>query len=158
MGKRSIWRLASRRNGLAISLVCFFAVVLVPREARAQFNQCPAIGYATGCSFLVTIQPDLKLAIASDPGVLPFDNIEDTLVGVQNTSGSTVFGVFLSRPRIFGFDQDGAGDPTGSFWGPGSPFAPFPGVPSAPTTDEGPNTSFTVQDSDNRVVNFFHRD
>ncbi len=138
-------------------LVWFFALVMVSPAAHGAFNQCPRIGYATGCSFLITIQPDLRLTIAPDPGVLPFDNIEDTLVGVQNNSGATVFGVFLSGSDIFGFDGDGAGDPTGSFWGPGSPFGPFPGGPFGPTGYEGPNTSFTVRDFSNGVVNFFHR-
>jgi len=44
-----------------------------------------------------------------DPSVLPYDNIEDTQVGVLNLSSSTVYALGLSGPGVFGFDGDGIG-------------------------------------------------
>lgn len=127
---------------------------LAAGPAYALFSQCPAIGYADGCSILVEITPTGKLKFNIDPSILPYDNVEDTLVGVINNSGATVFGISLTGEDIFGFDGDGAGDPTGSFWGSGSPHGPYLGGPFGSTGYEGPNTSFSVIDADTGTVNF----
>jgi N-acetylmuramoyl-L-alanine amidase len=129
-------------------------VCLASRSALAGFPQCPNIGYSAGCAILIDIQPDGSLKIRTDPTVPPYDNIEDTLVGVVNHSGATVFGISLTGPDIFGFDGDGAGDPTGSFWAAGSPFGAFPGGPFGPFQYEGPDTSFSPIDANGGIVNF----
>lgn len=67
------------------------------------------------------------------PGVGPFDGIEDTLVGVTNTSGATVFSVALTGNNIFGFDGD-AGLLNGGYFGSG--------------------VTFTVVDANTGTVNF----
>lgn len=121
----------------------------VPAQA-----QCPAIGYSADCSVVIEIRPSGALVFHVNPSIPPYDNIEDTLVGVVNHSGATVFGIALTGNDIFGFDGDGAGDPTGSFWAAGSPFGAYPGGPFGPTGYEGPGTSFTVQDSGHGTVNF----
>ena len=98
----------------------------VPAQA-----QCPAIGYSADCSVVIEIRPSGALVFHVNPSIPPYDNIEDTLVGVVNHSGATVFGIALTGNDIFGFDGDGAGDPTGSFWAAGSPFGAYPEARSA---------------------------
>ena len=81
---------------------------------------------------LITINPNGSLTISVDPSVPPFDGIEDTLVGVINKSGATVFGISLSGADIFGFDGDGANN--GDYAGPG--------------------VSFSLKDNNSGTVNF----
>jgi N-acetylmuramoyl-L-alanine amidase len=95
-------------------------------------GQCPAIGQATSCSTLITINSNGSLSAVTDPSVQPFDGVEDVLVGVVNKSGATVFGVQLTGSGIFGLDGDGAQG------------GPYP----------GPGTSFSIQNSNSGVVNF----
>jgi N-acetylmuramoyl-L-alanine amidase len=115
-----------------IILLCILPLgVFFSTSARAN-GQCPAIGYSSSCSAVITIQADGSLSIDYDPNVLPYDGDEDTLVGVINRSGATVFGIALSGPGIFAFDGDGANG--GNYAGPG--------------------TSFTIQDSSHGTVNF----
>lgn len=97
------------------------------------FLQCPPIGLSSSCAVLIVINPNGSLRFLTDPSVPPFDGVEDTLVGVQNNSGATVFGISITGPGIFDFDGDGAGS-GGSY--------------------EGPNTSFTLKDSNSGIVNF----
>src|SRR4051812_39479620 len=72
----SMWTIA------VVVTVCFAS-----RSALAGFPQCPKIGYSDGCAILIDIQPDGSLKVRTDPSVPPYDNIEDTLVGVVNHSG-----------------------------------------------------------------------
>src|SRR5215510_12974292 len=120
---------AGIRRSIFVTIVALAALAVNAIPARAGFTECPNIGYSAGCAILIEIRPNGALRFLTDPTVPPYDNIEDTLVGVVNNSGATVFGITLSGSGIFGFDFDGAGDPTGSFWGPGSPYGPFPGGP-----------------------------
>jgi hypothetical protein len=101
------------------------------------FTQCPAIGLSTSCAILIELT-DTGTNILADPTVLPFDGVEDTLVGIQNNSTQTVSRVTLSGSGttglpIFGFEGDGlcAGYT-------GSPA----GCPFGTTGYEGPGTSF----------------
>lgn len=115
-------------------LVCFLALFASTGLAQSPpFTQCPSIGLSPSCAVLIVINPDGSLKELTDPSVPPFDGVEDTLVGVLNSSGATVFGISLTGPDIFGFDGDGAG-PGGSYAGPG--------------------TSFTVTNANSGVVNF----
>ena len=96
-------------------------------------GQCPAVGESPSCGVLITVTKTGALTFQFDPSVPPFDGIEDTLVGVQNNSGATLFGIFLSGSSgIFGFDGDGAFE--GNYAGPG--------------------VSFDVVDDNNGLVNF----
>jgi len=71
------------------------------------FRQCPAVGADTGCAILLVIT-DNGITVATDPSQGPFDQIEDTLIGVQNNSGSTLTALPLSATLpIFAFDGDG---------------------------------------------------
>lgn len=110
------------------------------------FNQCPAVGLDSSCALLLVINPDGTVVAYGDPAQGPFDGIEDTLVGVQNNSGVTVPSLTLSGPGAFSFDGDGIC--SGFFSGTPA------GCPFGPTGYEGPNTSFTVIDGNNGIVNF----
>jgi hypothetical protein len=75
------------------------------------FNQCPAIGLSPSCAVLVVQNADGSVVTLVDGSVGPFDGIEDTLIGFQNNSGSTVSSLPLSGSGSlippFSFDGDG---------------------------------------------------
>jgi hypothetical protein len=107
----------------------------LPADA-ALFTQCPAIGLDTGCGILIEIPSGGGAPIitaASSPTQPPFDGVEDTLIGVLNSSSQTITSLHLtSSTDIFGFDFDGLCTAT-----------PHPGgCPFGPTGYEGPGTSF----------------
>ena len=111
------------------------------KPALAAFTECPSIGQAATCDILITINPDGSVSFETDPNVPPYDGSDDTLVGVVNNSGATVYGVYLAGPGIFGFDGDG--------------ICTFPGGPPCGSTGyEGPGTTFTVVDANTGIVNF----
>lgn len=95
-------------------------------------GQCPPVGQSPSCGALITINPNGSLKIQVDPSVPPYDGVEDSLIGVVNNSGATVYGIKLTGDDIFGLDGDGA---FGNSY-------------------EGPNTSFSIQDANNGIVNF----
>lgn len=102
-------------------------LMVLSTQAWSAFSQCPSIGFSTGCSLLITIGPNGALSFEFDPTQLPYDGEDDTLVGVVNKSGATVFGISLTGPRIFAFDGDGAGTYAGlggwsGYEGPGVSF------------------------------------
>jgi hypothetical protein len=77
----------------AVIGLAFFAILLsLPRTASAVLiTQCPAIGGDTGCGILITINADGSVTVttASAPTQPPYDGVEDTLIGVQNTTTLT---------------------------------------------------------------------
>jgi len=106
------------------------------------FLQCPPVGNDTlGCELLVTVAAvdgtgaatSFSVATAS-PDQGPYDGVEDTLIGLVNSSASTLNAISFSGMAggipIFGFDGDGAcaaiacvgGDSTG-YGGPGVTFS-----------------------------------
>jgi N-acetylmuramoyl-L-alanine amidase len=95
-------------------------------------GNCPPVGQSPSCAVLITINPNGSLKFQTDPNIDPYDGIEDTLVGVQNLSGATVFGISLTGNDIFGFDGDGAMNDNYA----------------------GPGTSFSLIDSNTGTVNF----
>ncbi len=110
------------------------------------FTQCPAVGASPSCAVLVVFNADGTTSILTDPRVGPFDRVEDTLVGVQNNSGTTVPNMRISGNDIFGFDGNGICSGRSS---------PVPaGCPFGPTRYEGPNTSFSVVDRSHGIVIF----
>jgi hypothetical protein len=80
------------------------------------FPQCPAVGNDTsGCEFLITVTAasggtaTAFTVSASSPDQGPYDGSDDTLVGVLNSSGSTLTALGISSSLdIFAFDGDGA--------------------------------------------------
>jgi hypothetical protein len=103
------------------------------------FTQCPGVGAdTTGCGLLLTINPDGTVTVV-ESGKGPNDGIDDTLVGVQNNSGTSIPKLSLSgTTQPFGFDGDGIC--SGQFSGTPA------GCPFGPTEYEGPGTSFSNVD------------
>src|SRR5882672_7090824 len=98
-------------------LVGALTVAYTLRSPSALANgKCPAFGQSPSCSVLVTIERTGLLKVEIDGAVPPYDGVEDILVGVQNNSGATVFGIALEGTGIFGFDGDGAFN--GAYSGP----------------------------------------
>lgn len=114
------------------------------------FTQCPAVGLDTSCAVLIVFNPDGSRTTFVDPTQLPFDGIEDTLVGVQNDSGLPVSSLALTGPGIFGFDSDGlcaafpqpAGCPYDT-----STYAGRSSTTSTADTAAGCGNTFTVTDT-----------
>jgi hypothetical protein len=120
------------------------------------FTQCPALGFDSGCAILIVVEPGGSLVSYADPSQGPFDGIEDTLIGVQNESSSTVESIALQGttfPGIFEFDEDGLCSGRNESGEAG--FVPPPaGCPFGPTGYEGPNTSFTIANGNEGTVDF----
>jgi hypothetical protein len=106
------------RFGLAGTLL----LSLIGFAAPAHADQCIAVasvtsggvtGGTTGCNLLITLNSGNIAVIthlnngaagSSNPNTL--DGSDDTLVGIQNNSGGTVFNIHLtSNADIFGFDN-----------------------------------------------------
>ena len=143
--------ISRRKIAAAFGLAC--AAVLIGGASSASaalFPQCPPIGADTGCGVLITVDANGHGSVASDPSQPPYENIEDTLIGLQNNSPGTVSSVDLSSTTdIFGFDGDGICS---------SGISPQPaGCPFGATEYEGPGTSFSninTTDFTSGTVNF----
>jgi hypothetical protein len=142
-------------------LVTFAAGFLVLLVSTAH-GQCPAVGADTTCGIVITVNqtgnapcPPQGCAAITFTGQGPYDEIEDTLVGVVNHSNLPISSLILqSSTDAFGFDGDGI---CGISPNTGVPFVPAPpGCPFGPTTYEGPGVSFTNLSADRRTgtVNF----
>ncbi len=106
------------------------------------FSICPPVGLDTsGCGVVIVINPNGLPTIYNNPNGGPYDGADDSLVGVQNSSGQSIASLPLTGADIFGFDGDGL-----------CTFVTcdYPN----PTTYEGPSTSFTVVDASDGSVNF----
>ena len=147
------------------------------------FNECPAVDLNNGCQFLITIT-DGGETVVQDPNQGAYEGSDDSLIGVQNNSSSTIDELPLSVPgsELFGFDGDGICDvtapvPSGCVALPGSPagttcgngaICAFPPAPGQPAADagaysgstqngyEGPTSYFTnvSADTSSGVVHF----
>jgi hypothetical protein len=127
-------------------------------QAVPLFTQCPAVGFADGCSALFTIT-NTGVTFAVDPAIRAYDGDEDTLIGIQNNSSTTrtSLPVTSASTTIFGFDGDGAGLPgTGCLAASNPPHPCLSGGPFGSTGYEGPGTSFSniSQDQRSATVNF----
>ena len=134
----------TRKVAAVLGLTCAGVLFGGVSSASAVFTQCPPIGADTGCGTLITVNPDGSGTVTSDPSQPPYENVEDTLVGLQNNSTGTVSSIDLSAPGpppvdIFGFDGDGICSVG---------ISPQPaGCPFGPTEYEGPGTSFSNIDT-----------
>src|SRR5258708_1913149 len=99
------------------------------------FTQCPAVGLDTSCGTLIVINSGGSVEAVNDPSQGPFDGVEDTMIGVQNNSGSAVSSIALEGVFIFGFDGDG-------ICGGDNP-AP-PACPCCTTRQRGPGKGVTI--------------
>jgi len=149
----------------------------------AKFNQCPPVDLNEGCQFLITVSNGAE-TVVQDTNEGPYEGSDDSLIGVQNNSSSTIDELPLSVPGsdLFGFDGDGICDvaspvPSGCVVLPGSAagtacgtgalcaFPPAPGQPGADPDAysgstqngyEGPTSYFTnvSADTSSGIVNF----
>jgi hypothetical protein len=66
--------------------------IFAPTPVRAMpvplFNQCPPLGQALGCSYLLVFGPNGSSSLLFDQNIMDVDSQEDILVGIQNSSGS----------------------------------------------------------------------
>lgn len=130
--KQLIW------PALGVSLLWLIGVPVVG-SSMPMFTECPAVGAATGCQVLITINSGGALSFQTDPSQPSFDPAgDDTLVGVLNNSGALTYDITLSGNNIFAFDVDGAcsGNYTPNPSGCSGPLLGF----NAPTTYEGYDT------------------
>jgi len=144
---------------LSAMMALVFAAPVSASTPTPPFTQCPAVGLDTSCAILIVVEPGGSLVSYTDPSQGPFDGIEDTLIGVQNDSKSTVTKIALQGttfPGIFEFDGDGlcSGFNESGEEGEGGFNPPPAGCPFGPTTYEGPGTSFTIVNGNEGEVNF----
>jgi hypothetical protein len=107
---------------VAFATLCATLLMLVaaPAWAADQCSGAGTVGTATGCGALITVLSvngdgtATAFIVTSLGNGNPYDQLlsppgEDTLVGVQNSSGGTLNSITLSSPSspIFGFDFDG---------------------------------------------------
>jgi len=128
-----------RRASLALGIVALaaFALALAPADAGAVFTQCPPVGSDTGCQFLITVTNGAP-TVQQDPAQPPYEQSDDSLIGVQNSSSKALAALPMSAPGLFGFEFDGICNPNlSSSTGPVAPgCVPAPGAP--PGTVCGP--------------------
>ena len=154
-------RLPKRLRTMILAILSAMMALVFAGPASAStptppFTQCPAVGLDTSCAILIVVEPDGSLVSYADPSQGPFDGIEDTLIGVQNNSKSTVTGIALQGttfPGIFEFDGDGLCSGFNES-GEGGFTPPPVGCPFGPTSYEGPGTSFTIVNGNEGKVNF----
>ncbi len=118
------------RNISALMLALVASVAM--ETASATPNICPNIGADTNCGFIITVNPNQTLGIAST-GQGAYDSSDDTLIGIINNSTGTINSVNLTGNYIFGFEGDGISN---SFYN-------APGNSQDTTGYGGPDTYFT---------------
>ncbi len=99
-----------------LSIVLGVAVLLLGAVPYASAGTvCPDLtgsgwtnpGGTTNCDVLFTINADLSVTVTT-PSLIPYDGIEDQLVGVVNNSNQAITSLTISGPNgLFGFDGDG---------------------------------------------------
>lgn len=146
------------RTPIRLAILILAVVAISEGVANAQ---CPAVGADTNCGVVLTIldigqgrgtcSAQNCVSISNNQG--PFDEIEDTLVGVVNNSKIPITSIKLTSSNdIFAFDGDGI---CGISPNTGQPYVPAPaGCPFGPTGYEGPGVTFNVTSSTTGVVNF----
>ena len=149
-----------------IAATAVWAIPAMAAPPAAPFNQCPAVGLDTSCGVLIVVNPGGSLTILTDPTQPPYDGVEDTLIGVLNSSGGPITSISLTGTSgAFGFDGDGlcnatphpAGCPfatTGpgpDYAGPGTGFANIANggndgdVTFSPALADGASTYFSLE-------------
>jgi RHS repeat-associated protein len=110
------------------------AAVAAAASPTAPYSECPAVGADTSCGILVQITDGGSNTLV-DPSQGPYDGADDTLIGVLNSSSTTVSTLTLSSSTyLFAFDGDGICTYVG--------WTAATGCPYGLTGYEGPGTSF----------------
>lgn len=103
----------------------------------------------TGCNVLITINAD-RTATVTLPDPTPYDGSEDVLIGVVNNSSGTVPSFTLAGTGIFGLEGDGIC----AFVFVGNGYCSGAVYLSDPGDYYGPNTTFTITNTNLGTVNF----
>jgi hypothetical protein len=91
---------------VAAGLVAAGLLAATPSGASALFTQCPPVGVDAGCQYLITLT-DRTTSVQRDPTQGPYEQSEDSLIGVQNNSSKSIAALTVAGPNLFGFDGDG---------------------------------------------------
>lgn len=98
---------ATVRKSFLLGIFFLISSLVAAGQVAPPFNQCPSVGADASCAILIIVT-DNGISVASDPSQGPFDQVEDTLIGVQNNSSQTLLSLPLSAAvPVFGFDGDG---------------------------------------------------
>jgi hypothetical protein len=78
-------------------------------STTAPFNECPAIGVDTSCGLLIAVSNNGNQILSDPANSTPYENSDDTLIGIVNNSSKPLYRIQLSSPSapIFGFEGDG---------------------------------------------------
>ena len=148
----------------AFSMLCCALLMLFAAPAWADQCSSPTVGVGTGvvgnangtdtCGAVIIVSGVDGFGKANSFTVLaagngnPYDGTEDTLIGVQNSSGATLNSIPLSGTNIFGFDGDG---PCNTIYhSPAYAWCATAGF----TGYEGPDNTFSFDGSNSGTVNF----
>src|SRR3954471_6834062 len=91
-----------------VAATALWAIPAMGANPAPPFTQCPAVGLDKSCGVLIVVGPGGALTFLTDPTQPPYDGVEDTLVGVLNSSGGPIDKISLTGTTgAFGFDGDG---------------------------------------------------
>jgi len=143
---------AVRRSLYLMLVVGAFLTVGAAFNTTPPFNECPAIGSSPSCAILYVFNANGSVSAFGDPSVGPYDNSDDTLVGVLNNSSVvqnslTLTGVGTTGVPIFGFEGDGIC----TFTFPGSSYCSNTYNQTDPGDYAGPSNTFTNVSSDQKT-------
>jgi hypothetical protein len=147
---------------VAFTILCCTVLMLFAAPAWADQCSAPTVGVGTGvvgnangtdtCGAVIIVSAVGESGNATSFTVLaagngnPYDGVEDTLIGVQNSSGSPLSSLPLTSsgsPGVFGFDSDGP-----------CTFNSYSWCATAATGYEGPDNTFSITDANHGTVNF----
>src|SRR5487761_2715884 len=95
---------------LVVGAMAAIPALTTAANAVTSADPCPAIGQDTiGCALIITIDSSGGVSVSPGPNIgMPYDGVEDTLIGVVNNSSQPISSLALSSAlNIFGFDGDG---------------------------------------------------
>jgi hypothetical protein len=75
---------------LRIAVIVLFAEAPIRATAVPMFSECPQVGEALGCAYLLTINSNRTINFSFDPNTKDVDGQEDILVGIQNNSSYSI--------------------------------------------------------------------
>jgi hypothetical protein len=138
----SVMRGSVRARGALMGTFAAAAIVLwgAP-SAQAVFTQCPPVDADAGCQYLITVTA-AGPSVARDETQPAYENEDDSLIGVQNSSPNAISALPLAAPptELFGFESDGICNPGKGPVAPGC--VPVPGSGATTCELSGVNCSF----------------
>lgn len=73
-----------------VAVIVLLAEAPIRATAVPMFSECPQLGQALGCTYLLTINSNRTINFSFDPNIKDVDGQEDILFGVQNNSGYSI--------------------------------------------------------------------